>query len=164
MAKPTKDAAIICTIVSIIALIGIIIGLSKDSTLIIVLSLLPATIYEVYRTEGDSTRTSSIILLVALIAEIILILFNINFNLAEYLGSTEEYIAGYIVPLGEINVLGPTLMAVLSIILIVRTRGIYTRWLAAIIFFTSFVIIYSVNPTIFSDLLKSALQEGIRQI
>jgi hypothetical protein len=164
MAKPTKDAAIICTIVSIIALIGIIMGLSKDSTLIIVLSLLPATVYEVYRTEGDSTKTSSIILLVALIAEIILILFNINFNLAEYLGTTEEYIAGYIVPLGEMNVLGPTLMAVLSIILFVRTRGIYTRWLAAIIFFTSFVIIYSINPTIFSDLLKSALQEGIRQI
>lgn len=164
MAKPTKNAAIICTVVSIIALIGIIMGLSKDSTLIIVLSLLPATVYEVYRTEGDSTKTSSIILLVALIAEIILILFNINFNLAEYLGTTEEYIAGYIVPLGEMNVLGPTLMAVLSIILFVRTRGIYTRWLAAIIFFTSFVIIYSINPTIFSDLLKSALQEGIRQI
>lgn len=164
MAKPTKNAAIICTIVSIIALIGIIIGLSKDSTLIIVLSLLPATIYELYRTEGDSTRTSSIILLVVLIAEIILILFKINFNLAEYLNTTEEYIGGYLVPLGEIKALGPTLMAVLSVILFIRTRGVYTKWLAAIIFFTSFVIIYSVNPGMFSELIKGALQQGIRQL
>ncbi|HOU75529.1 MAG TPA: hypothetical protein PK957_00190 [Candidatus Dojkabacteria bacterium] len=164
MAKPTKNAAIICTIVSIIALIGIIIGLTKDSTLIIVLSLLPATAYEVYRTEGDSTRTSSIILLVVLIAEIILILFNINFNLAEYLDTTEKYIGGYWVPLGEITVLGPTIMAVLSVILFVRTRGIYTRWLAAVIFFTSFAIIYSVSPQMFGELIKNALQQGLGRL
>jgi len=164
MAKPTKNAAIICTIVSIIALIGIIIGLSKDIPLLIVLLLLPAVAYEVYRTEGESTRTSSIILLIVLIAEIILILFNINFNLAEFLGSSEEYIAGYLVPLGEIKVVGPTIISILSIILFLRTAGVYTKWLAVTIFFTSLVIIYSVDPAIFSDLIKVAVQEGLRQI
>ncbi len=164
MAKPTKNAAIICTIVSIIALIGIIIGLSKGIPLLIISLLLPAVVYEVYRTEGESTRSSSIILLVVLIVEIILVLFNINFNLAEFLGTTEEYIGGYLVPLGEIKVVGPTLMSILSVILFVRTRGIYTRWLAVTIFITSLVIIYSVNPKIFSDLIKMALQEGLRQL
>ncbi len=164
MAKPTKNAAIICTIVSIIALIGIIIGLSKGIPLLIIFLLLPTVVYEVYRTEGESTRSSSIILLVVLIVEIILVLFNINFNLAEFLGTTEEYIGGYLVPLGEIKVVGPTLMSILSVILFVRTRGIYTRWLAVTIFITSLVIIYSVNPQIFSDLIKMALQEGLRQL
>ena len=164
MAKPTKYAAIICTIVSIIALIGIIVGLLKGIPLVIVFLLLPAVIYEVYRTEGESTRSSSIILLLVLIAEIILVLFNINFNLAEFLGTTEEYIGGYLVPLGEIKVVAPALMAVLSVILFVRTRGVYTRWLAVTIFITSFAIVYSINPDIFSELIKTALQEGIRQI
>ena len=164
MAKPTKNAAIICTIVSIIALLGIIIGLSKGIPLLIIFLLLPTVVYEVYRTEGESTRSSSIILLVVLIVEIILVLFNINFNLAEFLGTTEEYIGGYLVPLGEIKVVGPTLMSILSVILFVRTRGIYTRWLAVTIFITSLVIIYSVNPQIFSDLIKMALQEGLRQL
>jgi len=164
MAKPTKNAAIICTIVSIIALIGIIIGLSKGIPLIIVFLLLPATIYEVYRTEGQSTKSSSIILLVVLIAEIILVLFNINFNLADFLGTTEKYIGGYLVPLGEIEIVAPTLMAVLSIILFVRTRGVYTRWLGVTIFLTSLAIIYSINPAIINDLIKVAFQEGLRQI
>ncbi|NLZ24138.1 hypothetical protein GX888_00075 [Candidatus Dojkabacteria bacterium] len=163
MAKPTKNAPIICTIVTIIALIGVIVGLYYNITLIAILGLLPAVIYEAYRTEGKSTKTSSYILLGVLIAEIILILFNINFNLAEYLDSTQEYIGGYLVPLGDIQTLGPTLMAVLSVILFVRTRGVYTRWLAAVIFFTSFVIIYSINPLIFNDLIKNAVQQGIRR-
>lgn len=164
MAKPTKYAAIICTIVSIIALIGIIVGLIKGIPLVIVFLLLPAVIYEVYRTEGESTRSSSIILLLVLIAEIILVLFNINFNLADFLGTTEEYIGGYLVPLGEIKVVAPALMAVLSVILFVRTQGIYTRWLAVIIFITSFAIVYSINPDIFGELIKTAIQEGIRQL
>lgn len=163
MAKPTKNATLICTIVSIIALIGIIAGLLMDNTLIIIFLLLPTVIYEVYRTEGKSTKTSSIILLIVLIAEIILILFKVNINVAEFLGTTEKYIGGYLVPLGDIKVLAPTLMAVLSVILFTRTYGVYTKWLAVTIFITSFAIIYSVNPTIFSDLLKSAVQEGLNR-
>ncbi len=163
MAKPTKNATLICTIVSIIALIGIIAGLLMDNTLIIIFLLLPTVIYEVYRTEGKSTKTSSIILLIVLIAEIILILFKVNINVAEFLGTTEKYIGGYLVPLGDIKILAPTLMAILSVILFTRTYGVYTKWLAVTIFITSFAIIYSVNPTIFSDLLKSAVQEGLNR-
>ena len=84
----------------------------------------------------------------------ILILFNVNFNLAEFLGDSEKYIGGYLVPLGDIKIVGPTLMAVLSVILFVRTRGIYTRWLAATIFVTSFAIVFAIDPDIFGDLTE----------
>jgi hypothetical protein len=164
MAKPTKYAPHICTVVTILALIGVAVGLLKDSTLTIVILLLPATIYEVYRTEGKSTKSSSVIMLLLLIAQVFLVLFNVEFNLAEFLGTTQEYIGGYLVPLGEITVVGPTLMAVLAVILFVRTRGKFTRWLAAVIFITAFAIIYSVDPEIFTELFKYGIQEGMRRI
>lgn len=164
MAKPTKYAPHICMGVTILAVIGIIIGLLRDSTLIIVILLLPAAIYEVYRTEGKSTKASSVIMLLLLVAQIFLVLFNVEFNLAEFLGTSQEYIGGYLVPLGEITVVGPTLMAVLAVILFVRTRGKFTRWLAVTIFITAFAIIYSVDPEIFTELFKYGVQEGVRRI
>jgi hypothetical protein len=164
MAKPTKYAPHICTAVTILVLIGVVVGLLKDSTLTIVILLLPATIYEVYRTEGKSTKASSVIMLLLLIAQIFLVLFNVEFNLAEFLGTSQEYIGGYLVPLGQLTVVGPTLMAVLAVILFVRTRGKFTRWLAAVIFITAFAIIYSVDPEIFTELFKYGVQEGMRRI
>jgi hypothetical protein len=164
MAKPTKYAPHICTAVTILALIGIVIGLLKDSTLLMVFLLLPATIYEVYRTEGKSTKASSVLMLILLIAQIFLVIFNVEFNLAQFLGTSQEYIGGYLVPLGQITVVGPTLMAVLAVILFVRTRGKFTRWLAAVIFITAFAIIYSVDPGIFTELFKYGIQEGTRRI
>ena len=164
MAKPTKYAPHICTAVSILALIGIIWGLLASNTLVIVILLIPAAIYEVYRTEGRSTKSASIILLILLIAQIFLILFNVDFNLAEFLGSTQQMVGGYLVPLGEISVVTPTLMAVLSVILFVRTRGIYTRWLAVTLFITCFAIIYSVDPDVFTELFRYGIQEGLRRV
>ena len=164
MAKPTKYAPHICIAVTILAVIGIVVGFLRGSTLIILILLLPATIYEVYRTEGKSTKASSILMLILLIAEIFLILFNVEFNLAEFLGTSQEYIGGYLVPLGDITVVGPTLMAVLSVILFIKTRGVFTRWLAAIIFVTAFAIIYSVDPEIFTELFKYGMEEGLRRI
>jgi hypothetical protein len=164
MAKPTKYAPHICTVVTILALIGIVVGLLKDNTLIIVFLLLPATVYEVYRTEGKSTKSSSVIMLLLLIAQIFLVLFKVEFNLAEFLGTSQEYIGGYLVPLGQITVVGPTLMAILAIILFVRTAGKFTKWLAVTIFVTAFAIIYSIDPGIFTELFKYGIQEGMRRI
>lgn len=164
MAKPTKHASLICTVVTVLALIGIVIGFLTGWTLVIVFSLLPAVIYEVYRTEGKSTKTSSIFLLVVLIAEIFLIIFKIDFNLAEYLGATEKDIVGYTVPLGDLKIVGPSIMAVLSLVLFVRTYGVYTKWLAVTILVTSFAIIYSIDPEIFSNLLQYVVQEGVDRL
>lgn len=164
MAKPTKYAPHICTVATVLALIGIVVGLSTGNTLWIVFLLLPTAIYEAYRTEGKSTKASSLLLVVVLILEIILIIFNVDFNLAEYLGTSERYIGGYLVPLGELTIVGPTVMAILSVILFVRTRGVFTKWLAVVIFITSFAIVYSIDPTVFSNLLKYAVDEGLRRI
>jgi hypothetical protein len=164
MAKPTKYAPHICTAVTIVALIGIILGLVFSLPTLIVFLLFPAAIYEAYRTEGKSTKAASIFLVGILFIQLILLLFGINWNVAEFLGSTEQYIGGYLVPLGEITVVGPTVIAILSIILFVKTRGIYTRWLAVTIFVTSFAIVYAIDPDIFQSLLRLAIDEGLKKV
>ena len=162
--KPTKYAPHICTGVTIIALIGIIAGLVSGNPLWPVILLIPAAIYEAYRTGGKSTKAASIFLVLILILEIFLILFNINFNLVEFLGTSQKNIGGYWIPLGDIKVVGPTAMAVLSVILFTRTRGKFTKWLAVIIFITSFAIVYTIDPEIFSELFKHAINEGLNRI
>ena len=164
MAKPTKYATLICTIVSILALVGIIIGILMSKPLLIVIFLIPAAAYEVYRTEGPSTVWASWILLIVLILEIVLIVANINFDLASFFGESEKVVAGYTVPLGDIKIAGPIVMAILSIILFVRTRGRYTKWLAAVIFITCFAIVYAINPEIFKNLLGLVVDRGIEGI
>jgi len=117
--------------------------------------LLPATIYESIRTqEGASTKFSSIFLFVILVLEIFLIIFNVNFDLAGFFGAEEKYIAGYTLPLGDIKIFGPLLLATLSTILIFRTRGKYTKWLSIIIAIGSLVAIYLINPYFFQEALK----------
>jgi Na+-driven multidrug efflux pump len=164
MAKPTKYAPHICIITTIFAIIGIIIGIVFSLPVIIVLFLFPAAIYEAYRTEGKSTKMASIFLVVILFLQLILILFGVSFNLAEYLEVSEKTIGGYLVPLGDIKVLGPTIMAILSIVLFTKTWGIYTKWLAVVIFVTSFAIVYTLDPDVFRNLLKFAFEEGFNMI
>lgn len=164
MAKPTKHATLICVICSILALLGIILGMVFSRALIAILFLLPAVIYEVYRTEGKSTKLASWGLLIVFLATLILVIFNISFDLGEWLGVSEKYVAGYDIPLGDIKIFGPTLMAILSVILFIRTYGRYTKWLAVIIFITSFAIVYILNPDIFGQLLRFGVEEGLEQI
>ncbi len=164
MAKPTKYATLICFILTLIALIGIIAGILLSKPLIIAACLFPSVIYEVYRTEGESTRWASWVLLIVIILEIIFIAANISFDLGKFLGQSEKEVAGYMVPLGDIKILGPVIMGILSIILFVRTRGKYTKWLAAIIFITCFSIIWSLNPEIFKNLLKIGVENGLKNI
>lgn len=125
---------------------------------------MPTVIYEVYRTEGKSTKWAAWVLLAVFIVEIILVATNISFNLATFFGVTEKWVAGHRVPLGDIKVVGPTIMAVMSIILFIRTRGRYTRWLAVIIFITCLAIVYTLDPTVFSRLVRIGVQEGLEKI
>lgn len=164
MAKPYQHATLICIILSILALLGVVIGVLQSNPLIIIIFLLPTVIYEVYRTEGKSTKWASWGLLATFIAEIFLIAANVSFDLAQFLGTSEQVVGGYIVPLGDIKIVGPAIMAVLSLVLFTRTRGRYTRWLAVIIFVASFVIVYTLDPTIFRRLLRLGIKEGLRQI
>ena len=93
-------------------------------------------------------------LLVILVLEIFLIIFNVNFDLAGFFEAKEKYIAGYTLPLGDIKIFGPLLRATLSTILIFRTRGKYTKWLSIIIAIGFLVTIYLINPYFFQEALK----------
>jgi len=155
MAKPTKNATPICIVLSILTLLGIILAIGSKNPLWILFTLLPVLAYEVYRTEeGASTKSSSIILLVVTILEIILIIFKVSFNLAEFFETEEKYIAGYYVPLGDIKVVAPVLTAVLSGVLIFRTRGKYTKWLSILICIGSLAVIQLISPEFFMTALK----------
>ena len=160
MSKPTKYAALICTIVTVLALIGIIIGIVTLKPLVVILLLIPAVGYEVYRTEGESTRWASWVLLLVLVLEIILIAANISFDLASFLGRSESYVAGYTVPLGDIKVVGPIVMGVLAVILFVRTYGKFTKWLAVVIFLTCLALIYTINPAIISQIINLVIEQS----
>jgi len=164
MAKPTKHATLICTIISIVAVIGILLGILFSKPVIIVACLLPAVVYEVYRTEGESTRWASWVLLLVIILEIVLIAANISFDLGSFFGESTKEVAGYSVPLGDIKIFGPIIMGILSIILFVRTRGKYTKWLAAVIFVTCFAIVYVLNPDIFKQLFKTGVEKGLENL
>ncbi len=164
MAKPYQNATTICIVVSILAVLGIILGIATSNPLFPVLFLLPAVGYEVYRTEGKSTKLASIVMLVALAAEVVFILFGVHFNVAEYLGYSGQYITGYYVPFGDIQILAPSLMAVSAVVLLTNTRGRYTKWLAIVIFATAFGIVYTVDPTAFQQLLKVGVKEGMRKM
>jgi cbb3-type cytochrome oxidase subunit 3 len=164
MAKPTKYAPHFCTLFMIIAAVGILLGFIFSKPLITIILLLPAAIYEAYRTEGKSTRAASYILVLILVAEIVLVIFDIEFNLASFLGTEGEYIGGMWVPLGDLRIVGPTVVAVLAVILFTRTRGVYTRWLAGIIFVTCFAIVYLIEPETFKVLLQEAIRLVMRRL
>ncbi len=159
MPKPTTYATPICIALTIFALIGILLGLALGRVIIPMIALLPVAIYEVYRTEGASTKISSWLMLIVIVAEIVFLIFNINWNLANFLGTDTQYVAGYTISLGDVKVVAPLAMAVLSVILFIRTYGVYTKWLAAIIFVSAFVIIYILDPNIYKETIRTAVQE-----
>jgi len=155
MEKTKLDPTTMCLIVTLIAVVGMILGLLTLNPLWLLFLLLPTVGYEAYRTqEGATTKFSSIVLLILLILEIILVLFGINFNLADFFGESEKYVAGYTVPLGDVKVVGPVLMGVLSAILIFRTYGKYTKWLSIVIAVSSLVAVFLINPGFLSEVLK----------
>jgi len=163
MAKPNKYAPLLCTIFMVIAIIGIVLGFVFKQALIPIILLLPTAIYKAYRTEGKSTKTASIVLLAVLVALMFLVLFDVQINITEILGSDQQYIGGYWVPLGDLRIVATTVITIISVILFTRTRGVYTRWLAVIIFVTSFVIIYLIDPAAFADLFKYGIDEALRR-
>lgn len=164
MAKEYEHATLICAIITIIALVGIVVGAYFKLPLVVLLLMLPAVIYEIYRTEGVSTKFASLGMLVILIAEAVLIIANININLANFAGGKTE-ITRYRIPLGDVKMLGPIIIALLSGILIRRTAGKYTIWLAVVILVSSIALLYALNPDILSQLFRGGIvEEGIRRM
>lgn len=126
--------------------------------------LLPTVIYEVYRTEGKSTKYASWGLLIVFVAEIVLIIFNVKFDLIKFFEVDTKYFQGYEIPLGDIKVIGPIVMAILSLLLMKQTRGKYTIWLAVVIIITSLFIIYTLDPASFSKFIKIGIEQLMNSI
>ena len=150
--------ALVCTILTILMIIGVIWSFAAKSPLVIAIFLLPVVAYEIYRTRGQSTKMSSWFLAVVLILEIIFIVFGISWDLGKYLNLEYSYVGGQYVPLGDIKILAPVLLAVFSTVLFLRTAGSYTKWLSVIIFASAFIIIYVMSPDMFRELLRSSIQ------
>lgn len=161
MARPTKYAALICAILSVVMVLGVIVGLLTKSAVVVLIALLPSVAYEVYRTEGETTRWASWALAGVLLLEFVLVVFNISIDAGAFLGSTTQEVAGYSVPLGDLRIVGPAVIAVCALILIVRTRGVYTRWLAVNIIVGALALTYVLDPAVFSELLRQGAQEGL---
>jgi len=90
-----------------------------------------------------------------------MIIFKINFDLASFSFQNYAYVGGYFVPLGDVKIIAPGVMAVLSLILFFRTIGKYTKWLSVLIFVSSFVIVYTLDPNIFKSFLSSSIIQGL---
>lgn len=161
MARPTKYAALICAVLSVVALVGIIVGLLIKSPIVVLIAMAPSVAYEVYRTEGETTRWASWALAGVLVVEFFLIAFNISIDLGGFLGSSTQEVAGYQIPLGDLRVVGPALIAVCALILMARTRGVYTRWLAVNIILSALALTYVLDPGVFTELLRQGAQEGL---
>ena len=164
MARPTKYAGIICAVLSVVALVGIIVGLLAKSPIVVLIAMAPSVAYEVYRTEGETTRWASWALAGVLVLEFVLVAFNISFDVGALLGSATQEVAGYSIPLGDLRIVGPAVIAVCALILIARTRGVYTKWLAVNIILTALALTYVLDPGVFTELLRQGAQEGLDAI
>ena len=154
MARPTTYATPICLALSVLAAVGIILGLVTEEVMYPIGFLVPTVGYEAYRTEGASTRWASWAMVGLIVALIVLVVAGVDYDLRELLGSDRTSVGGQDIPLGDIKVVFPAAIGILAVLLITRTRGVYTRWLAGIIFVTSAAIVYLTAPEALGDLVE----------
>ena len=157
MARPTKHATLICAVLSGIMLVGALIGVLADSSLLVIAAVAPSVLYEVYRTEGESTRWASWALLGVLILETVFLVFGVSFDVGQFLGTAKQDVAGYQVPLGDVKVVGPALAGVCALVLLARTRGRYTKWLAINIIVAMVALAYTIDSEALKDLVGMGL-------
>lgn len=159
MARSSEHAALACIIYTLIMIAGTAAGIYFNRPVAVVFALFPAVIYEVYRVEGVSTIWASWGMLAVLVAEVVMIIGKFNFNIAKY---AVKYIPN--LPAVDIKMAGPVVMGYFSYVLIRRTAGIYTRWLAVIILIGCLGLFYALDPSIFSWFTGKGLQEGIKNL
>jgi len=153
-----KNPVKICLIITLIAAICIATGFILKNPLIMILGLIPAALYEAYRTWGITTKAASIILLLCLVLQIILIVFNINYDISKIIGISKKYISGYMLPLMDLKTLITIVIIFLSMILLLRTIGFYTKWLSIILIIGCLCFIYVLYPVQFYNLVKNAFK------
>jgi hypothetical protein len=163
MPKEHKHATLICAILTIIALIAIAAGIYFSKPLIIVIVMLPAVIYELYRTEGIYTKFFSFLCLLIVLAEIYAVATGLTVDISKTAGGILKSIPGLSGSI-KAGLIGPVILVILSVFLFRRTAGIYTKWLSVIIVLTSAALFYTIDPGFFAHLFKSeTIQENIKK-
>ncbi len=159
MAQSTKHAFLICLALTIIAAAGGAAAVYWKKPLAVIICALPAAAYEVYRTEGLMTKLAALGIFAVFIAEILFIAFGFKLDVG-------KYIARYIsfLPTVDAKLLGPVVIAILAIMLVRRTAGIYTIWLAVVLFVSAAALLYSLDPALFKSMVQPAVKEGIRRV
>jgi hypothetical protein len=140
-----------------IVVVGALIGMPADVPLLVIAAVTPSVLYEVYRTEGESTRWASWALLGALILETVFLVFGVSFDVGQFLGNSQQDVAGYQVPLGDVKLVGPALAGVCALVLLARTRGRYTKWLAVNIIVAMVALAYTIDSGALTDLIGMGL-------
>ncbi len=162
MAKGYRYAPVICAGITVIALVGSIIGIWKNIPLIIAVCLIPAIIYEIYRTEGVFTTLASWLALIITIGAMYVIYTKTMIDLLPYIAKFVRIpVASMRIPAGLI---APVLLVIISVFLFKRTSGIYTRWLAVVILITSVALFYGIDPQLIKSVLTtSEVQQNIKE-
>lgn len=153
--KGKGNPKLICIIITIFSLLMFILGLIFKNPYFFIIGIFPAAIYETIRTEGYFTKIASILILIFVVLEILAILGIIQFDLAQLLDQSEAYVAGYYIPLGDIKFVFPVVAVVLSLILLFRTYGIYTKWLSILLVLNSVGLLYVVNKETLLEIIKN---------
>lgn len=150
-----KVPVIICTAITIFALIVLVLGFIFKNPYFLIAGIVPAAVYEAWRTEGFFTKIASVGILILVILEILAILGVININLASALEQEEAYFQGYYIPLGDIKFVFPAAAVVLAISLLFYTYGKYTKWLSVILVLSTVSLLYLVNREALIHIIKN---------
>ena len=93
-------------------------------------------------------------MLAVLIAEAVLIIGNFNIDISRF---AAKFIPG--LPAVDVKLAGPVIMAYFSYVLIKRTGGIYTKWLAAVILTGCVGLFIVLEPSILAKLKGADLRD-----
>lgn len=162
MAKEYRHAPMICGVITLIAALGIVIGIWKNLPIIVALSIIPAIIYEIYRTEGIFTKLASWLALIVTVAALYVIHKNVTVDIIPFITKYISLpVATKLVPAGLI---APVVLVIIAVYLFRRTAGIYTRWLAVVILVASVALFYCIDPQLIKNLLSTpAVQQNIKE-
>ncbi|GEM_PF-6445831 len=131
-----------CLFLTIFFIISCFLSFVTKNSIYLMIGLLPVSLYEIYRTYGIFTKLASILLLFILILEIYIISANVNIDLLKLFFKKEIFLAGINIKFGELRYIFSEIIILLALILLVRTIGIYTKWLSIILIIGCLMIIY----------------------
>lgn len=145
-----------CLIAALIAATCLLCGYYLKSPLIMALGLIPAALYESFRAWGPMTRIASLLFVLILITVSALFLLQINFDMSTFKGGHVKRAALRTLALVDIKVVALLIMALLSLVLVIRSAGPYTKLLSLLIMAGCIFMVWQVSPKQFPALVERA--------